>query len=443
MNDNHKVLIKLKQLQKQVLKSPPRVPLVPKPIVSLSFQEWKDGLIKEFSELAFPSEVVVSVVTQLLINDVHNPFGLVLVDVPSSGKTITLNFFSGAKEVTYFTDKFSPASFVSHATNVKKEDLQKIDMLPKIQHKVVVVREMATIFGDREEDLRKNMGILTRVMDGEGLQIDSGVHGQRGYSGDFCFMLVAASTPIPPKVWKMMGNLGSRLFFLNIDGREKTEEELVAQNRSTSFKRKEKQCMELTTDFLHTLFFANKDGIVWDKSKDDSQALVVIARSAKLLAALRAPINVWHDSSDGGGDNHTTVIKEMPDRINHLLYNLARGHAVCSGRNYITQEDLRVVLAVTYSSAPPQRVKVFKALLRHNGRLSTNLLRGELYCSGPTAINEMKILTVLKIAYFTNGYPDETDNQEREINLHSDFHWFLGDEANALFPMSGTDLKLL
>ena len=442
MDDKYKVLAKLEHLKQKVPNLSSRIPLVHAPIVPLSFYEWKDSMRKEFPELAFPAEVVVSVVTQLLINDVHNPFGLVLVDVPSSGKTITLNFFSGLKELTYFTDKFSPASFVSHATNVKKEDLQKIDMLPKIKHKVVVVREMATIFGDREEDLRKNMGILTRVMDGEGLQIDSGVHGQRGYSGDFCFMLVAASTPIPPKVWKMMGNLGSRLFFLNIDGRIKTEEELVEQNRTASFKEKEKLCIELTKDFLATVFSSSKEGIVWDKAKDDALTLAIIARAAKLLAALRAPINVWRDQGDGGGDNHTTVIKEMPDRINHLLYNLARGHATCANRNYITQDDLKTVLAVAYSSAPPQRVKVFKALLKHGGRLSTNLLRGELYCSQPTAINEMKVLDILKIAYFTNGY-DEDTNQEREIALHADFHWFLSDEANAIYSMTTADQKLL
>lgn len=435
-----KVQSRLESLKQSIPQPISRVPVMRPPEVPVCFQEWRDGVAKEFSELAFSAEVVASVVAQLLINDVHNPFGLVLVDVPSSGKTITLNFFSGAEGLTYFTDKFSPASFVSHATNVKKEDLHKIDMLPKIKHKVVVVREMATIFGDREEDLRKNMGILTRVMDGEGLQIDSGVHGQRGYSGDFCFMLVAASTPIPPKVWRMMGNLGSRLFFLNIDGREKTEDELVSQNRDASFKQKEKLCTKLTGGFLSTLFNASKDGIIWNKEGDDVSALGIIARAAKLLAALRAPINIWRDHD--GADNHTTVMKEMPDRINHLLYNLARGHAACISRNYITQDDLQVVLAVTYSSAPPQRVKVFKALLKHKGRLSTNLLRGELYCSPPTATNEMKALVALKVAYFTRPY-DENDNQELEICLHSDFQWFLSDEANTLFPMSHSDLKLL
>lgn len=435
-----KVQARLESLKQSTPQPTSRVPVMRPPELSVCFQEWREGIAKEFFELAFSAEVVASVVAQLLINDVHNPFGLVLVDVPSSGKTITLNFFSGAEGLTYFTDKFSPASFVSHATNVKKEDLSKIDMLPKIKHKVVVVREMATIFGDREEDLRKNMGILTRVMDGEGLQIDSGVHGQRGYTGDFCFMLVAASTPIPPKVWRMMGNLGSRLFFLNIDGREKTEDELVSQNRDASFKQKEKLCTKLTGGFLSTLFNASKDGIIWNKESDDVSALGIIARAAKLLAALRAPINIWRDHD--GADNHTTVMKEMPDRINHLLYNLARGHAACISRNYITQDDLKVVLAVTYSSAPPQRVKVFKALLKHNGRLSTNLLRGELYCSPTTATNEMKALVALKVAYFTRPY-DEDDNQELEICLHSDFQWFLSDKANTLFPMSHSDLKLL
>jgi len=61
------------------------------------------------------------------------------------------------------------------------------------------------------------------------LELDSGIHGKRGYKGDYCFMLLAGSTPIPPRVWKMSGNLGSRLFFSQIRSPEKAEGELASQ----------------------------------------------------------------------------------------------------------------------------------------------------------------------------------------------------------------------
>lgn len=73
------------------------------------------------------------------------------------------------------------------------------------------------------------LGILIRVLDGEGLETNSGVYGKRGYVGDYLFMMLCASTQIRPRVWKVMGNLGSRLFFLNINGTEKSEEVLAEQ----------------------------------------------------------------------------------------------------------------------------------------------------------------------------------------------------------------------
>jgi hypothetical protein len=200
-----------------------------------------------------PAEICLSVQAQLLLNDVSNPFALALVDVPSSGKTIILNFFDGAIELTYTTDNLTPASFVSHATNVKREDLAEVDLLPRIRYRTLIVRELGSIFGAKDDDLIKSLGILTRVLDGEGLETDSGVLGRRGYKGDYLFMLLAGTTPIPPRVSKIMGNFGSRLFFLALHTPEDSEAELVAQNKGVDRKIKENTCKEATKNFLHTL----------------------------------------------------------------------------------------------------------------------------------------------------------------------------------------------
>jgi len=37
---------------------------------------------------------------------------------------------------SYRSDKFTPASFVSQAANVRSKGLEKVDLLPKIKHKV-------------------------------------------------------------------------------------------------------------------------------------------------------------------------------------------------------------------------------------------------------------------------------------------------------------------
>src|SRR3989344_160636 len=207
----------------------PRIANIEQPERQISIAEWENTITSNFPEYQFPAKMCLSVISQLLINDVTNPFALVLVDVPSSGKTVTLNFFNGLSSLAYTSDKFTPQSFVSQVANIPKAGLAQVDLLPRIRYKSLIVRELGVIFSQKEEDLLSSLGTLTRVLDGEGLQVDAGVHGQRGYQGDYLFMLLAGSTPLPPRVWRAMGNLGSRLFFLNMNSPEDTEEDLIGQ----------------------------------------------------------------------------------------------------------------------------------------------------------------------------------------------------------------------
>ena len=117
-------------------------------------------------------------------------------------------FFRHVPDLAYTSDSFTPASFVSHASNIKREELAKVDLLPRIRYRVMIVRDLAPIFGAKDDELLKTLGILTRALDGEGLRVDSGDHGSRGYQGDYLFMLLAGTTPIMPRVFKVMGHAG-------------------------------------------------------------------------------------------------------------------------------------------------------------------------------------------------------------------------------------------
>jgi predicted transcriptional regulator len=394
----------------------------------ITFDQWQTVISTNFPAYARPAEICASVVVQLLLNDVANPFALALVDVPSSGKTIILNFFD-VPDLAYTTDNFTPASFVSHASNVKREDLAKVDMLPRIRYRTLIVRDLAPIFGVKEDELLKTMGILTRALDGEGLETDSGVHGKRGYKGDWLFMLLAGTTPIPPRVFKVMGTLGSRLFFLALHSNAKSHDELIAQNRGTARREKEQACREATNSLLRTLWAANPAGVEWNKDGDPEDCLHVIARCAELLAALRGAIQVWpseHDTSM----NHNVPVIEQPDRINCLLYNLARGHALLRGRTQLATADLAPVLEMTFDSAPTIRSKVFRGLLEQGGTMKTSHVEKLLRCSKPTALKEMEALAVLGVADKTEA-DAEYGRPEHELRLAEKFEWFATDERKA------------
>ncbi|MCD4666709.1 hypothetical protein K8R47_02770, partial [archaeon] len=149
-----------------------------------TIKELKEVVEKNFPEMWLPTSACLSVIATLKLKDLSDPVGLNLQGAPSSTKTTILSFFYDINGITYKTDNFTPKSFVSHA-NIGDKELLKIDLLPKIKNKTVIVPELAPIFGKRKEDLTENLSILTRVFDGEGLETDSGTKGRRGYSGDY------------------------------------------------------------------------------------------------------------------------------------------------------------------------------------------------------------------------------------------------------------------
>lgn len=406
------------------------------PKIKMEITEWKDIIKTNFPDLLFAAEVGLSVIAQLLIDDIKNPFALVYVDVPSSGKTVTLNLFSAIKEIIFTADDFTPASFVSHAANKSPQALEKIDLLPQIQYKALMVRDMAPIFAKRDEDVQAMLGILIRVLDGEGFESASGIHGKRGYVGDYLFMLLSASTPIRPKIWKVMGNLGSRLFFFNINGAEKDELTLANQLK-TSCRDKEIICREATEEFVKTLWSKYPQGVTWNKEKDDLNLMQIIARFAKILAKLRGSINTWGESSDPKKHDHSQTITEMPDRLNQLLYNLTRGHALICGKENISREDLEITFRVTLDSAPPNRSKIFKNLICNNGQLSTNEVMKILKCSRPVALKLMREMKILEIVNTDGNMEDTTETfggrPSQKIILKEKYKWFISNECKELF----------
>lgn len=410
------------------------------PKTPINITEWRSIIKDNFPDLLFPAEAGLSVIAQLLIEDIKNPFALVYVDVPSSGKTITLNFFSTIKDLIYTTDNFTPASFVSHSANKKKEDLMKNDMLPQIKYRTLIIRDLAPIFAKRDEDVQAMLGILIRVLDGEGLESNSGLYGKRGYIGEYLFMLLSASTPIRPRIWKVMGNLGSRLFFINIDGTEKDETTLANQLK-VSCRDKEILCREATEEFVKTLWNKYPKGIYWNKENDDQSLMEIIARLAKILARLRSSINVWEEVSGNKKYNHTQPITEMPDRLNQLLYNLARGHALICGRENINRDDLKIALRIALDSAPPNRSKIFKHLIRNDGQLTTNKVIEFLKSSRPTALKLMQELSILEIVDTDGNLDDESENYggrpEQRIVLKEKYNWFISEECKNLLNHSG------
>src|SRR3990167_1957892 len=347
------------------------------------------------------TEACLATVATLFIEDVTNPMALNLVGSPSSTKTTILGFFKNTKELVYFTDKFTPKSFVSCFANAKAERLAKIDLLPLIKDKVLIVPELAPLFRARADDLTENFSILTRVFDGEGLWVNSGTTGGRGYQGDYMFCWLGGTTPIDHTAWKTMATLGSRMFFLAMNEEKRTPQDLVNNNNgSVKFKDKVKECRLSVDIFLKKLLAQGAiRSINWDSKSDDPKAVEHIAKLAILLSYLRGTLQIW---TEGQGETenyvHRTPIIELPDRANSILYNFARGRALLYGRNYIIIDDIKMVKDIAFCSMPNDRRQLFQTLIDNIGIVGTSTIDDALRCSPKVAKGLMETFVVLGIA---------------------------------------------
>jgi hypothetical protein len=153
------------------------------------YQNLQQVVKKEMPEIWPGLEFELSVSRILNIGGNTLPFIGILLGRPSSYKTVIIELLKPWRN-TYYTDNFTARSFVSHSTSVDLEDLEEIDMLPKIKDRVFLTPELSPMFTSKEEDLVQALGIITRIADGHGYGSDSGAHGHRGYDFDIMFAWV-------------------------------------------------------------------------------------------------------------------------------------------------------------------------------------------------------------------------------------------------------------
>jgi hypothetical protein len=315
---------------------------------------------KCFPDLWPAVETMLATAATLLLKYNGNPMALILVGSPSSGKTTVANMLA-AHPQAYRSDMFTVASFVSQAANREAKQLEKVDLLPRIKHKVLVTPEMAPIFRGKEDELVPRFTILTRVLDGQGLMTDAGTHGRRGYEGDYLFSWLGCTTPFDEKVWRVMAQLGSRLFFFQMDDRaEPTAEDLVALDEERPYLERLESCRVAVGQFLTDLFVLNGGvrGVAWDTKADPKPVRHRVAQLAKLLVLMR--------SLPAPTDAAPTK-PEVPHRAYAILGNLARARALVHERTQLTVEDADSLVHVVVSSMPTERGRVFAALARHGG----------------------------------------------------------------------------
>jgi hypothetical protein len=119
-----------------------------------------EGVVgSHFPEALDPLKACLAVAAVGCLADNGQPTTLILVGRSGAGKTLALSLVlpesSGAAHAQHFyrSDKFTPASFVSHRADRDEKKLKQIDLLPRIKNKTLVTKELAPLFGGKREEL--------------------------------------------------------------------------------------------------------------------------------------------------------------------------------------------------------------------------------------------------------------------------------------------------
>ena len=200
-------------------------------------------------------EACLSAVCTLFLKDNKNPLGLIIIGPSAGSKSTILNMFKYLpNNLTHHTDRFTPASFLTQAMNVSQEKLESIDLIRKLPNRILLVPDLVSMFGKKEQEVKESLSILTRVMDGDGLSNDGGVQGHREFNEEYVFVLLGAIVKIVPAIWKIVSEMGTRLLFIRMDRlniHESQTDILIKQiNNSKNYRDNEKQLKKMTDDLI-------------------------------------------------------------------------------------------------------------------------------------------------------------------------------------------------
>jgi hypothetical protein len=217
-------------------------------IIAEKYENLRKVTVKYYPEAWSFLEFCLAVKSILNIEDITLPFMGVILAAPASMKTMVIQLFR-KYPASFYSDNFTANSLVSHNSAFTEEQLQKVDMLPKMKDKLVLTPELAPIFTSKEDDLQKILGIITRILDGHGFESDSGAQGHRHY-GDTMFVWIGAAVEIPFRVWKVLGSLGHKIYFLRPQLSEKTTEQLKQIAKTNDFGTKFRGIEDALLDYL-------------------------------------------------------------------------------------------------------------------------------------------------------------------------------------------------
>ncbi|WP_447985588.1 hypothetical protein [Nitrospira sp. Nam74] len=324
------------------------------------------------------------------------PVWIMIAGNPSSGKTEGIFALKGVPGV-YFVDTMTENSFLSgYVSEGKKLEKQFLD---EINGQCLLIKDLTTLFSLREDKIKKLLGELQSIYDGEYIKATGTVGVLRSES---VFSMIACVTPYALRQHqRYMSMIGSRFLFYRVppleeDQRQEGFDMLWNENGQDGTVAALRNAVQ-----DHVLDVMQNPTSLLSETAEQRQALnqlaVLLARGRGLILTEKTT----RLDERTGLETHlyevTDVQIEEPFRAVQQLRTLARALARIHGRDRVTDHELQIVRRVVLSSMLHDRSKIVPLFPLYGGRLTSKDIQRELGKGSSTAHEWLKELQALNL----------------------------------------------
>jgi|GEM_PF-462654 DNA polymerase-1 len=360
----------------------------------IDFQEAYDAV----SGIGIVDKDVFKLTTAAVISSrlrLNPPLWFFLIGVPSSFKTELVGLYD--LDGVYTLDTLTENAFASGYVPPDGSETQ--DLLPLLDNKAFIIKDLNTLFSMNEEMVKKILGDLTSIFDGK-FQKFTATRGMIEYNA--LFSMIGCITPsILIKHYNYATQLGPRFLFLRLP--ELTEEELQGGLKKswTGEKRAEKiiAARQIVSSYCAQLIKQVKGHQTEPETEEVQESINHIA----LFICKARGIAITGTSTfknEAGTEIEYQEIKdwqiEQPWRILNQLKALLRILSLINGKNTVDETEIKIIRPIVMSTMPVDRAEIIAILASESG-LSAKTISKKIKKSPKTARRTMKVLETLGI----------------------------------------------
>ena len=368
-------------------------------------QEAHDAIL----EIGIVNEKIFKIITAIVISAklrLNPPLWLFLIGVPSSFKTEFVGLFEALDEV-YTLDTLSENAFSSGY--VPPDGSEPQDLLPYLDNKAFIIKDLNTLFSMNEEMVKKILGDLTSIFDGK-FEKFTATRGLVEYNS--LFSMIGCITPsILIKHYNYATQLGPRFMFLRVPELTQEEMERSLQKFWDEADRKNKiiKTRQIVSSFSAQLISKIKK---YESQPETEEMKTKINNIAQFMCKARG-IAISNKASFIDDKKNTIEYFEIKDhqieqpwRILNQLKALLRILSFINGNEIVGEKEIEIIRPVILSTMPVERAEVLEILAVKCG-LTCKELSKEIGKSSKTIQRTMKELEAVGI---TDCFKDPTYN---------------------------------